>query len=101
MDVDGVRDNVVAEVVGGAVDDSRLDSPAGQPHGEAAAMVVPAVVVAVAALAVDCPAELAAPYHQGVFKEAAALQVNDQRGLGLVDVVALLRDVRGKSPMII
>ena len=35
VDVDRVLDDVVAEVVGLAVDDARLDAAAGEPDGEA------------------------------------------------------------------
>ena len=79
VDVDGVLDDVVAEVVGLAVDDAGLDAAAGHPHGEAAAVVVAAVVVAgQRALAVDRPAELAAPDDQRVVEQAALLQVVDR-----------------------
>ena len=54
VDVDGVSDDVVAVVVGLAVGDAGLDAAAGQPHREAAAVVVAAVVVlGERALAVD------------------------------------------------
>ena len=92
VDVDGVLDDVVAEVVGLAVDDAGLDAAAGQPDGEAAAVVIAAVVVvAVRALAVDGAAELAAPDDQRVVEQAALLQVLDQGGGGLVGVLALDR----------
>ena len=58
----------------------RLDAAAGQPDGEAARMMVAAVVVGgQLALAVDGPAELAAPDDQRVVEQAALLQVRDQR----------------------
>src|SRR5438128_1325508 len=40
VDVDRILDDVVAVVVGLAVADAGLDAAAGQPHGEAAAVVV-------------------------------------------------------------
>src|SRR5205823_4674017 len=40
VDVDGVLDDVVPEVVGLAVGDAGLDAAAGQPHGKAARVVV-------------------------------------------------------------
>jgi len=46
VDVCGVLDDVVTEVVGLAVHDPFLDAPAGEPDGEALGMVVAAVVVA-------------------------------------------------------
>ena len=45
VNVDGVLDDVVTEVVGLAVDDAGLDAPAGEPDGEALGMMVAAVVV--------------------------------------------------------
>src|SRR5688572_4415363 len=44
-DVDGVLDDVVAEVVRLAVDGAALEAAAGHPHGEAARVVVAAVVL--------------------------------------------------------
>src|SRR6266481_3039111 len=44
-DLDRVANNVVREVVGFAVSDSRLDAAAGQPEGEAAWVVVSTVIV--------------------------------------------------------
>ena len=81
VDVDRVVGDVVAEVVGLAVGDAGLDAAAGQPDGEAARVVVAAVVVGgQRALAVDRPAELAAPDDQRVVEQAALLQVGDQGG---------------------
>ena len=83
----GFGDDVVAEVVGLAVDDALLDAPAGKPDGEALGMVVAAVVVArELALAIDGAAELAAPDHERVVEQSALLQVGDQGVAGLVDV---------------
>ena len=45
VDVDRIPDDVVPEVVGGAVGDPGPDAPAGQPDGEAAGMMVAAVAV--------------------------------------------------------
>lgn len=44
VDMDGVFDNVVAEVIGLAVDDAGLDAAACHPDGEASGVVVSAVV---------------------------------------------------------
>lgn len=60
VDVDRVFDDVVAVVVGFAVGDARLDAAAGHPEGEAAAVVVAAVVgLGEGPLGVDGAAELA------------------------------------------
>ena len=61
-------------VVGLAEGHAGLDAAAGQPHGEAARMMVAAVVVGrQLALAVDRAAELAAPHHQRVVEQPALL----------------------------
>ena len=87
----GFCDDVVAEVVGLAVDDAALDAAAGQPHAEVARVMVAAVVVlGQRALRVDGAAELAAPDDQRVVEQAALLEVDHQRGGGLVGVVALV-----------
>ena len=95
VDVDGVLHDVVAVVVGLAVDESRLDAAARRPQREAAAMVVAAVVVlGELALAVDGAPELAAPDDQRLVEQAALIQVFDQGGEGGVGAAAY----RGVSP---
>ena len=77
-DVDGVFDDVVGEVVGFAVDRAAFDAAAGHPHGEAAGVMVAAVVFfAEAALGVDRAAELAAPDDERVVEQAALLEILD------------------------
>src|SRR5262245_48152898 len=60
VDVDAVFDGLVAEFVGGAVDVAALDAAAGEPHGEAEAVVVATLV----ALGSGGAAEFTAPDHQ-------------------------------------
>src|SRR5205807_7570728 len=63
----GIFHDVVAIIVGLAESDARLDAASGQPHGEAAGMMIAAVVVlGQFALAIDGPAKLAAPDHQRI-----------------------------------
>ena len=82
--------DVVAEVVGRAVDQTRLDAAAGHPHREAARMVIAAVVGrGQLALRIAGAAELAAPDHQRVVEQAALLQIGDQRGARLIGLAAL------------
>ena len=70
----GILDDVVAEVVGLAVDRAALRAAAGHPHGEAARVMVAAVVlVGQAALRVDRAAEFAAPDDERVVEHAALL----------------------------
>src|SRR5262249_11851202 len=65
MDVDGILDDVVGEVVGLAVDLARSAPASRNPHGKAAWVVVAAVVGGgQAALRVDRAAELTSPDHE-------------------------------------
>ena len=92
--VDRVLDDVVAEVVGLAVLDAGLHAAAGQPHGEAAAVMVAAHAgVAERALAEHGAAELGGEDHQRVVQQAALLQVLHQRRGRLIDVAALVRQL--------
>ena len=80
----GVGD-VVAVVVGAAVGEAGLDAAAGEPDREAARMMVAAVVGrGERALRVRRAAELAAPDDERVVEHAALLEVDDQRGGGLI-----------------
>ena len=87
----GLLGDVVAVVVGRAVAHTGLDPSTGEPHREAAGMVVATVVLSgQLALAVDRPAELAPPDDQGVVEQAALLEVSDQPGDGAIDLLRQL-----------
>ena len=102
VDMHRVLDDVVAEIVGLAVDDARLDAAAGHPDREAARMMIAAVVLARQfALAVDRAAELAAPDDQRIVQQPALLQILDQRLAGLIDVAALVRQIAGDIAMLV
>ena len=84
-----VRD-VVAEVVGLSVGNARLHAAAGHPDGEAARVVIAAVIFfGQIPLTISGAAEFAGPDHEGVIEHTAALEVHDERGAALVDVPAL------------
>ena len=101
-DVDRVLDDVVAEVVGLAVDRAALRAAAGHPHREAARVVVAAVVrLRQPALAVDRPAELAAPDDERASKQALALQVLNQAAARLIDVAALVGHPAGEVAVVV
>ena len=71
-------DDIVAEVVGFPIDDSRLDAASRHPDGEAARVMVTAVVVSgQIALAVDRAAKFPAPDDERVIQKAAALKVRN------------------------
>jgi len=68
VDVHRIADDVVAIIVGLAVLDAAANAGPREPHAEATAVMVPAMIVrGELALAVDRPAKLAAPDHQRVF----------------------------------
>src|SRR5205085_7097427 len=91
VDVDAVLHGAEAQLVGGAHGDTRLGAAAGQEHRKRLDVVIAADVHA--PLAHRCAAELAAPDHQGVFQQAALLQVANEGGGRLVDLPANPRQV--------
>ncbi len=64
-DVNGVFNDVVGVVVGGAVADARFDSATRNPHAETATMVVAAC--AELPLAINGASKFTAPDNKGVF----------------------------------
>ncbi len=90
----GLSAMVVAQLVGGADGDARLDAAAGHPDGEAVRMVVAAQELRAAPRLVHRrAAELAAPDHQGVVQQPAPLQVRQQGRDRPVHLPALVRQV--------
>ncbi len=84
VDVHAVGFGAEADGVGGAEEGAPLDAAAGEPGGEA----VGVVVAAGAALGHGHAAELAAPDDEGAVEQAAAFQVGEQGGDGLVGLGA-------------
>ena len=75
----GIRD-VVAVIVGASVGDTWFDSAARHPGGEAARVVIAAVVFfREISLAIHSAAEFAAPHKQRVFQHAALFEISNQR----------------------
>ena len=83
VDSNPTFDGLEAELVGGSVDESSFHATAGHPHREAERVMVAAVAV----LGDGCPAELAAPDHQGVVEQPSTLQVGQEPGDRLVDLL--------------
>src|SRR5262249_34564351 len=70
--------------------DSALRAAARHPHSEAARVVVaPIISLGQLALAEDCAPEFSAPNHQRVIKQAALLEVTDERRRSLIRASAL------------
>ena len=102
VDVHGLLDDVVTELVGLTVHDALLDAAAGEPDREALGMVIAAVIVVrECALAVDRAAELTTPDHQRVVEQPALFQVVDQGVAGLVDVATLVGQIAGDVEMLV
>lgn len=90
VDVDRVLGNVVAEIIRRAVGGASRNPSTCQPHGKAAGMMVPAVVVAgQVSLAVYRASKFPSPDYQGIVQHAAFLEVQDESGSSLVGILAL------------
>ena len=72
----------VAEFVGGAVAEGRLDAGSGEPGGEAGGIVIAA---AGAFLKGGHAAELGAPDDERVLEQAALFEISEQGGGGLIE----------------
>ena len=94
VNVDRIFQDVVAEIVGLSVNDPGLDSTTSHPLGVAAWMVV-ATVVALCqpALAINGPAEIAAPDHERVVEHSSLLEIVDKCRTRLVDDATLATNV--------
>src|SRR5690606_11423683 len=93
MDMNGIFDHVIAELVRFAIGEARLDPCPSHPFGKAAGMVVAAIVVGhQSSLAIDRPAKLSAPNHQGIFQQSSLLQVFYQSSGCPVGFGALISD---------
>ena len=91
--VDGVFHDVVGEVVGFAVFETGLDPSACHPHGEAASVMIASVVVlGQFPLRINGATEFASADHDGVLEQPALLEVTNEGGSRLVDILALLAD---------
>ena len=100
--VNGVFHDVVGEVVGLAVFKTSLDSTTCHPHRETAPMVIPSVVVfGQFPLGINGAAKFASANHDGVLEQAALLEVPDEGGRWLVDVLALLANFGRETAVLI
>ena len=86
--VDLAGERVMAELVGGAVDEAGLDAAAGEELREAAGVVIASGAVA---LGVGRASEFAAPPDQRVLEQTAPLQIGEEARDGLVRCQGLTR----------
>ncbi len=90
--------DVVSKVVRLAIDDTRADAGASQPHAEAARMVIATLVVArQLTLTVHRAPELPSPDDESVFEQASLFQIGDEPVACSIDIEALPPMVPGQS----
>ena len=89
VDAGRLVDGLEAEVIGGAVNRAAAHAAAGHPHAEAVRVVVAAELRFAVAAEFDRrrATELAAPDDQRVVEHAALLQIGEQRGDRLIDLL--------------
>ena len=103
VDVDGVGEDIDAEVIGFAVGDAWFDAPAGHPRGVSVGVMVPAPAFAVVEFALDerGATEFAAPDDESILEETEALEILDEGGAGLIGIAALGVEFGGQGIMLI
>lgn len=90
VDVDGLVDDLPAEVVGGTVGDAAFDAATGEPHAEAVGVVVAASVGASASeFDYRGAAKLRAADDDGFVEEATSFEVFDECSEGLIGVFSV------------
>src|SRR5262245_49476831 len=102
VDVDRILGDVVTVVIGVAEAHAGFDAAAGQPDGEAARVMVPAIVIRrQGSLAINRSAELSTPDHQGIVEQAALLEIGDEGGGSLIGIAALAADLPGQVGVLV
>ena len=102
VNMDGVFDDVVPEVVRGAVGDPRLYAAARDPAGETARVVITTVISCCQlSLRVIRSSEFAAPDDEGVIEQPALFEVGDQRVARAIDVGTLPANSLGQIAVMI
>src|SRR5262245_51946057 len=101
--MESIFDGVVAQLVGRADADAALDAAAGEPHGEAVAVVVAAGALGI--LRSRLAAELAAPDYDRRIEQPAALQILQEPRDGPVGLTGVqsvvLHDVGVSVPVVV
>lgn len=97
MDVDGIDDAFVAELVGLAETESGLHAPSGEPGGVAGVVVVAAVVD----LGIRRAAKLAGEDDERVFEQAASFEISEQARDGAIDGGGVFAVVFGEVAVLV
>ena len=101
-DADRIAQNVVAEVIRFADGHAGLDAAACEENGEAARVVIAAVVVLrQGSLRVDGATKFPTPDDQGIIEQATLLEIFDQCRGGLIGVMALTADGFRQGEMLV
>ena len=101
-DRDFIFNDIIGVVVCFAVSGSALDSTSSHPGGEAFRVVIAAVVVArELALAIGSTAEFACKDDESIIEHASLLEIIDESGAGLIDVVSLASYFFGKPNVVV
>src|SRR5690348_15478226 len=94
VDVYRIFEDIIGIFISLAHAQAFLDPAASHPNGEAARVMIAAIVRgAELALAIHGAAKFAGPYDECVIQHAALLEIEHQSGRGLIDAFALQRDV--------
>ena len=104
MDVHGILDNVEAQVVGLANNLAAPQAATGHPHAVGVRVVIATGTVGIvrpAKLHHGSPAKLPAPDHERLVQKPALLEVSDEVGVRLIDLLAPLRQVLVQPAVVI
>ena len=102
MDMYGVLDDVVAKVVGFAVNVPMLDAGTGQPDAKASRVMVATIIfMGQCALRIDGATKLASPNNERIVQQTALFQIDQKGRRGLVGVVALAANFTREIRMLI
>ena len=102
VNMHGILDDIVTEVVGFTEHVTAFDAGTGHPDTKATRMMVPTVIISSEiSLGKDGPSELPTPDDESVFEQAAFFQFQHQSGARLIDIVALALDAAGQVVVLI
>jgi hypothetical protein len=94
VNVDGILDHVVTEIVGFPVNDATFDTSTSHPFRITPRVVITTIVgFRQPTLAIDCPAKFTTPNDESVIQKATLFEVLDQRITRLVDNATLAANV--------
>lgn len=96
--MNGVGDHIEAKVIGGSMDVPCSDSPAGEPDGKRAVMVVAAIL---SPLDHRGSPEFAPPHHERVIEQATLLEVGHESRRSPIGLAAVLFHVLGEVVVLV